>query len=168
MLHFLSTVLSLVAHLSSIIFLHIVGLDMIAWPYVVKTCFLLTLKTSSPASMLNILGIEFILCLYSTHLCWQYAQLNLCPKLSSNRPSESLGILIATFLAISLLFFFASFFDAFLGGSWLRFPSQLGSQNRSKSQKNRCQDAIHLGLRFLIHFWSVLASNFYPRKPTKR
>ena len=35
MLHFLSTVLSLVAHLSNIIFLHIVGLDMITWAYVV-------------------------------------------------------------------------------------------------------------------------------------
>ena len=76
---------------------------------------------------------------------------------------ESLGILIATFLAISLLFFFASFFDAFLGRSWLRFPSQLASQNRPKSKKNRCQDAIHLGLRFLIDFWSVLALNFHPQ-----
>ena len=75
---------------------------------------------------------------------------------------ESLGILIATFLAISLLFFFASFFDAFLGRSWLRFPSQLASQNRSKSKKNRRQDAIHLGLRFLIDFWSVLVPNLEP------
>ena len=73
-----------------------------------------------------------------------------------------LEILIATFLAISLLFFFASFFDAFLGRSWLRFPSQLASQNRPKSKKNRCQDAIHLGLRFLIDFWSVLALNLDP------
>ena len=75
---------------------------------------------------------------------------------------ESVGILIATFLAISLLFFFASFFDAFLGRSRLWFPSQLGSQNRPKSKKNRCQDAIHLGLRFLIDFWSVLALNLDP------
>ena len=79
----------------------------------------------------------------------------------------SLGILVATFLAISLLFFFASFFDAFLGRSWLRFPSQLASQNRPKSKKNRCQDAIHLGLRFLIDFWSVLALNLDPFDPKK-
>ena len=78
-----------------------------------------------------------------------------------------MGILIATFLAISLLFFFASFFDAFLGRSWLRFPSQLASQNRPKSKKNRCQDAIHLGLRFLIDFWSVLALNLDPFDPKK-
>ena len=78
-----------------------------------------------------------------------------------------LEILIATFLAISLLFFFASFFDAFLGRSWLRFPSQLAFQNRPKSKKNRCQDAIHLGLRFLIDFWSVLALNLDPFDPKK-
>ena len=44
-----------------------------------------------------------------------------------------------------------------------RFASQLGSQNRSKSKKNRSQDAIHLGLRFLIDVWSVLALNFHPQ-----
>ena len=75
----------------------------------------------------------------------------------------SLGILVATFLAISLLFFFASFFDAFLGRSWLRFPSQLASQNRPKSKKNRYQDAIHLGLRFFIDFYRFLLPTSTPQ-----
>ena len=87
------------------------------------------------------------------------------PRTQDPGGRAGLEILIATFLAISLLFFFASFFDAFLGRSWLRFPSQLASQNRSKSKKNRCQDAIHLGLRFLIDFWSVLALNLNPFDP---
>ena len=74
------------------------------------------------------------------------------PRTQDPGGRASLEILVATFLAISLLFFFPSFFEAFLGRSWLQFPSQLASQNRSKSKKNRCQDAIHLGLRFLIDF----------------
>ena len=48
------------------------------------------------------------------------------------------------------------------------FPPQLGTQNRPKSLKNRCQDAFHLGLHCLIDFWSVLALNldaFGPKKP---
>jgi hypothetical protein len=53
------------------------------------------------------------------------------PRTQDPGGRAGLEILIATFLAISLLFFFASFFDAFLGRSWLRFPSQLASQNRS-------------------------------------
>ena len=89
------------------------------------------------------------------------------PRTQDPGGRASLEILVATFLAISLLFFFASFFDAFLGRSWLRFPSQLASQNRPKSKKNRCQDAIHLGLRFLIDFWSVLALNLDPFDPKK-
>ena len=89
------------------------------------------------------------------------------PRTQDPPPRAGLEILIATFLAISLLFFFASFFDAFLGRSWLRFPSQLASQNPPKSKKNRCQDAIHLGLRFLIDFWSVLALNLAPFDPKK-
>lgn len=38
--------------------------------------------------------------------------------------------------------FFHRFFDAFFDRSWLDFCSQLGSQNPSKSEKNRCQDAF--------------------------
>ena len=52
--------------------------------------------------------------------------------------------------------------------TWLLFLFQLGFQNWSKSKKNRCQDAFHLGLRFLIDFWSVWAVNldpFVPKKP---
>ena len=39
------------------------------------------------------------------------------------------------------------------------FAPQLGTQNRPKSLKNRCQDAFHLGLNFLIDFWSVFGLN---------
>ena len=59
------------------------------------------------------------------------------PRTQNPLPRAGLEILIATFLAISLLFFFVSFSDAFLGRSWLRFPSQLASQNRPESEKNR-------------------------------
>ena len=42
------------------------------------------------------------------------------------------------------------------------FPSQLGTPNQPKSFKNRCLDAFHLGLHFLIDFWWTFASNFDP------
>ena len=87
-------------------------------------------------------------------------------------PSMIAGPLLAVqgsiFWASCWLSFFHYFFDAFLGRSWLRFPSQLASQNRSKSKKNRCQDAIHLGLRFLIDFWSIFTPNFDPQNLKNR
>ena len=52
--------------------------------------------------------------------------------------------------------FFPSFFRCLFGSifdrSWLGFPPQLGSQNLPKSMKNRCQEALQLGLRILIDF----------------
>ena len=99
--------------------------------------------------------------------CGVYPSSYPLPRTQDPGGRASVEILVATFLEISLLFFFASFLDAFLGRSWLRFPSQLASQNRSKSKKNRCQDAIHLGFRFLIDFWSVLAFNLDPFDPKK-
>ena len=47
--------------------------------------------------------------------------------------------------------------------TWL----QLGTQNPPKSLKNRCQDAFHLGLHFLIDFWSDLALNLDAFDPKK-
>ena len=47
------------------------------------------------------------------------------------------------------------------------FAPQLGTQNRPKSLKNRCQDAFHLGLHFLIDFWSVFALNLDAFDPKK-
>ena len=55
--------------------------------------------------------------------------------------------------------YFSSIFKANLPPTWL----QLGSENPPKSLKNRCQDAFHLGRRFLIDFWSIFAPNFDPR-----
>ena len=64
------------------------------------------------------------------------------PRTQDPGSRAGLEILVATFLAISLLFFFASFFDAFLGRFWVDFRPQLASQNPVKSLKNRCQDAF--------------------------
>ena len=48
--------------------------------------------------------------------------------------------------------FFHRFFDTIFNRFWFDFASQLGSQNPPKSMKNRCQDAFHLGLDFLMDF----------------
>ena len=48
--------------------------------------------------------------------------------------------------------FFRCVFKSIFSRSWLDFPPQLASQNPPKSIKNRCQEAIHLGLQFLIDF----------------
>ena len=48
-------------------------------------------------------------------------------------------------------------FDAFLDRCLLDFPSQLGSPKTLKSFTNRCQEAFHLGIRFLIDFWMMFA-----------
>ena len=52
--------------------------------------------------------------------------------------------------------FFHRFFDTFLHRFLVDFPPQLGSENRSKSTKNRCQDALHVACDFLIDFCSQL------------
>ena len=53
-----------------------------------------------------------------------------------------------------------------VGASWgvleASWP-QLGRPNPPKSLKNRCQDAFHLGVHFLIDFWVIFAFNFNPR-----
>ena len=46
------------------------------------------------------------------------------------------------FYSIFLPFIFHWFFDAIFDRPWLDFPSQLVSQNRSNSLKNKCQDAF--------------------------
>ena len=52
--------------------------------------------------------------------------------------------------------------------SRLDFRPQLGTKNRPKSLKNRCQDALRLGSRFLIDFSSICALNFDPRNLKNR
>ena len=43
------------------------------------------------------------------------------------------------------------------------FPTQLGPPNPPKSKKNRCQEALYVGLQILIDFGSIFAPNFDPR-----
>ena len=76
--------------------------------------------------------------------------------------------LISIFWPILLVFLFASFFDAFLYRFLIDFDPQLGTKNRPKSLTNRCQDAFHLGLHFLIDVWWIFAPNFDPRNIKNR
>ena len=62
-------------------------------------------------------------------------------------------------------YFFHPFSNAFLDGFLVRFASQLASQNLLKCIKNRCQDAVHLGLHIWIDFSLILASNLDPLNP---
>ena len=64
------------------------------------------------------------------------------------------------FLAILLVFISLRRSHSIFLRSWLDFPSLLASLNPSKSTKIRSQEAIHLGLQFLIDFWLILMSNF--------
>ena len=56
--------------------------------------------------------------------------------------------------------FFRCVFQSIFVRSWLDFAGQLASQNPPKSIKNRCQEAIHLGLQFLVEFWLIFGANF--------
>ena len=71
------------------------------------------------------------------------------------------GLLIVTFLAILLVFISPGRSHSIFLRSWLDFPSLLASLNPSKSTKNRSQEAIHLGLQFLIDFWLIFMFNFH-------
>ena len=84
-------------------------------------------------------------------------------------PVFSTSLSLCLSLSLSLLSFSLSPLSwpvfACLVLSWLGFPSQLGLQNLSKFEKNRCQKAVYLGLQILIAFWSTLAANLDPRIP---
>ena len=62
-----------------------------------------------------------------------------------------------------------SFFHCFSMPFWVDlgsgFPPNLPSKNDQKPRKSMRQDAIHLGIRFFIDFWSVLAFNLDPLAP---
>jgi len=45
---------------------------------------------------------------------------------------------------------------------WVDFAYQLGTKHLTKSLKDQCQDAFHLGLHLWSVFWSVYVSNFDP------
>ena len=74
------------------------------------------------------------------------------PRAPDSLRPAGLERLIATFWPSWCLPFFHRFFDAFLGRSWLHFPSQLGFQNPPKSIKNRCSTRFPFCLGFLIDF----------------
>ena len=65
------------------------------------------------------------------------------------------------FLAILLVFISLRRSHSIFLRSWLDFPSLLASLNPSKSTKIRSQEAIHLGLQFLIDFWLIFMFNFH-------
>jgi hypothetical protein len=50
-----------------------------------------------------------------------------------------------------------------IGSKRLPKASKIGSQNPPKSIKNRCQEAIHLELHFLIVFSLIFGANFDPK-----
>ena len=63
-----------------------------------------------------------------------------------------------------LEWFLASILDAL----WLGFWVQLGLQNRTKSDQNRPQDALHLGHRFWVRFGCDFGTNLEPTGPKNR
>ena len=91
------------------------------------------------------------------------------PPPPAANPFFSTSLSLCLSLSLSLLSFSLSPLSwpvfACLVLSWLGFPSQLGLQNLSKFEKNRCQKAVYLGLQILIAFWSTLAANLDPRIP---
>ena len=68
--------------------------------------------------------------------------------------------------------FFSSFFGCLFGSifnrSWLGFPPQFASQNPPKSMKNRCQEALYVGLQICIDFFRIFTPNLDPRIPENR
>ena len=65
------------------------------------------------------------------------------------------------FLALLLVFISPGRSHSIFLRSWLDFPSLLASLNPSKSTKIRSQEAIHLGLQFLIDFGLIFMFNFH-------
>ena len=63
--------------------------------------------------------------------------------------------------------YFRCLFESMLMRSWLDFPSQLASPNPIKFIKNRCQEALLLGLQIVIDFSSILAPKLHPPSPRK-
>ena len=72
----------------------------------------------------------------------------------------------ALFLGSVLALCFPWLRGSIFGRSEPDFVSQLGSQTLLKSHKNRCQEAVLLGLQFLIDFGSVFVPNLVPQNPT--
>ena len=62
--------------------------------------------------------------------------------------------------------FFSSFFGCLFGSifnrSWLGFPPQFASPNPPKSMKNRCQEALYVGLQICIDFFRFLLPTWTP------
>ena len=82
-------------------------------------------------------------------------------------PPRGLGASYTDFLATSLPFFFASFFQCRFLSLLVDLRPQLDTGNPPKSVKNRCQDASFIGLPFLMHVCSICAPNFDPLDLTK-
>ena len=70
---------------------------------------------------------------------------------------DSVGLQLVYFQS-----FLYRFSNAIFDASWLDFPPQLASPNPWKSIKNRCQEALHLGLQILIDFGSIFDRYWFP------
>ena len=71
------------------------------------------------------------------------------PRLGCRRPPRRLQDTL--FLSITFPMPFGTDSNGFLTD----FPTQVASQNLPKSTKNRCQEALHLGLRILMKFYQI-------------
>ena len=71
------------------------------------------------------------------------------PRLGCRRPPRRLQDTL--FLSIT----FPMPFETDSNGFLIDFPTQVASQNLPKSTKNRCQEALHLGLRILMKFYQI-------------
>ena len=81
------------------------------------------------------------------------------PKPSGRPKMPPRRFVLAFFLPSVFRYLFLSIFDWFCIPTCLQKPTKIDQ----KSIKNRCQEALHLGLYFLIDFWSI----FRPPEPQK-
>ena len=58
--------------------------------------------------------------------------------------------------------FFGYLFGSIFDRSWLGFPPQFASQNPPTSMKNRCQEALYVGLQICIDFFRFLLPTWTP------
>ena len=58
--------------------------------------------------------------------------------------------------------FLGCLFGSIFNRSWLGFPPQFASQNPPKSMKNRCQEALYVGLQICIDFFKFLLPTWTP------
>ena len=89
---------------------------------------------------------------------------NISRNINSHQPSRLRFLL--RLLPISLLFFFASLFDAFLDRFLVDLPPQLGSQNGAKMSNKSIPKSIFFLMPVGIDFWMDFGGFLVPMDPT--